>query len=636
MSNSVGTWFNRCTRSIGRVLGVRQRGWVEQPRPIGHARYQRRRKQPPWDAIMIGMSCLIVGLRLMGQFSGSGPIAVADSAMPAIVQVPLSTQGASIIDRQGQAIALRGVNWFGLETKNHAPHGLWARDYKTMLAQIKGLGYNSIRLPFSIQALSDDASTVSGVEFTIGSNQELKGKTPLEIMDAIVTEAGKQGLMIILDCHRLNNQRIPELWYGDGFTEWDWIRGWAMLTERYKDQPNVIGADLKNEPHGKATWGTGDRKTDWRLAAERAGNAILNINPNWLIFVEGIEENVPGQKLGKHWMGGNLEGVKKWPIRLNHQKQLVYAPHEYGPALFKHTWFADAKFPQNLVNIWDTSFYYIAREGIAPIWIGEFGGREVDRTSKSGQWQNALVDFIKQEKLGFAYWAWNPNSGDTGGILQDDWQQVHADKQTVLNQLLPALPMDGRPGTIALTNLKYGIAPSKTVDRGKDQTGDRGKDPGKDERPLAPTTPATNQPSPATPTPTSSPGKGERPLAPTTPPSPTPAAKPDPNRRPSTTLVLKTRQKSDWETGFCTSIKIINPTDRPIGNWGLQFTMPNATIDQKWNAEYQADSTGNYNVQPADWAKTIGAKQSIELGFCAKKNGKDPLPKDIKLVDRKA
>ncbi|MFQ3629434.1 MAG: cellulase family glycosylhydrolase, partial [Cyanobacteriota bacterium] len=177
-----------------------------------------------------------------------------------VVQTPLSTRGSQIIDASGKTILLRGVNWFGIETDLHAPHGLWARDYKQMLAQIRSLGYNVIRLPFSIQSLR--SQTISGVDFSIGSNRELQGKTPLQVMDLVIQEAQRQGLMIVLDCHRLNDQRIPELWYGDGFTEQDWISTWTMLANRYKNQANVVGADLKNEPHGRASWGTGDQATD--------------------------------------------------------------------------------------------------------------------------------------------------------------------------------------------------------------------------------------------------------------------------------------------------------------------------------------------------------------------------------------
>jgi endoglucanase len=35
----------------------------------------------------------------------------------------------------------------------------------------------------------------------------------------------------------------------------------------------------------------------------------------------------------------------------------------------------------------------------------------------------------------FFYWSWNPNSGDTGGILQDDWQSVSLDKYNNLKRL---------------------------------------------------------------------------------------------------------------------------------------------------------------------------------------------------------
>lgn len=351
------------------------------------------------------------------------------------IQLPLSTRGAKIVDDTGKTVLLLGVNWFGIETNTHAPHGLWRRDYKEMLTQIKQLGYNMIRLPYSVQALR--SSDVSGIDFSIGSNKELEGKNPLEVMDLIIQEASRQGLLILLDSHRLNDERIPELWYGDGFSEADWIDTWKMLAIRYQNQANVIGADLKNEPHGKASWGTNNLLTDWRVAAQRAGNAILSINPNWLIVVEGVEKNVPGQKLKNYWHGGNLEGVSRYPVRLSRRDKLVYSVHEYGAGVFNQPYFSDQNFPRNLSDRWQTGFYYIKSQNIAPILIGEFGGRNLDTTSKEGIWQNKFVKYIQNKNLSFAYWSWNPNSVDTGGILTEDWQSVEIPKQQLLSQLLP-------------------------------------------------------------------------------------------------------------------------------------------------------------------------------------------------------
>ncbi len=350
------------------------------------------------------------------------------------IQLPLSTRGAKIVDTKGDSVLLRGVNWFGMETETHAPHGLWKRDYKEMLVQIKKLGYNLIRLPYSVEALR--SSQVSGVDFSIGNNKELENKTPIEIMDLIVEEAQRQGLLILLDSHRLNDKRIPELWYGDGYTETDWINTWLQLAQRYQNQANVIGADLKNEPHGKASWGTDDLATDWRLAAERAGNAIGKINPNWLIVVEGVEKNVPGQKLAHHWQGGNLEGVLNYPVRLSLRNKLVYSPHEYGPGVYDMPYFSDKNFPQNLFHRWQIGFHYISSQNRAPIFVGEFGGRLADN-EKEAIWMNQFVKYIQEKNLSFAFWSWNPNSEDTGGILLDDWENVDLPKQQLISQLLP-------------------------------------------------------------------------------------------------------------------------------------------------------------------------------------------------------
>ena len=114
-----------------------------------------------------------------------------------------------------------------------------------------------------------------------------------------------------MDDHSGRDDAYQEpLWYGDGFTEDDWVAAWRQLAARYGRRPNVIGADLKNEPHGPATWGAGG-PTDWRRAAERAGDAVTAIAPHWLVVVEGIEGSVPGEQLDRHWWGGNLEGVRR-------------------------------------------------------------------------------------------------------------------------------------------------------------------------------------------------------------------------------------------------------------------------------------------------------------------------------------
>ncbi len=509
----------------------------------------------------------------------------AQSSLPAI-QPPLSTRGNQIVDVRGRVVLLRGVNWFGLETEKQAPHGLWVRDYREMLAQIKGLGYNVIRLPYSVQALR--AETVNGVDFTIGKNKDFEGKSPLRVMDVIIQEAQRQGLMILLDSHRLNNQRIPELWYGDGFTEADWIDTWKMLASRYRNQPNVIGADLKNEPHGQASWGTGDRATDWRLAAERAGNAILAVNPNWLIVVEGVEKNVPGQKLKIHWQGGNLEGVASFPVRLDQRRKLVYSPHEYGPGVFQQSWFKDKAFPQNLRDRWETSWHYIATRNLAPIYIGEFGGRLVDDASPEGRWQRQLTQFIQSQKLSFTYWSWNPNSGDTGGILQDDWQTLDQPKQALLAPLLSPL---------------QGVAA------------------------LAPTDQPQNRPQPV---PTFSAIVPPRPTAvpPRDRPEPSPAL-PQPALRTETTI------QSDWQTGFCMDLRVINPGSVGVKDWQLAFAMNQAEIDTSWNGTFTKQPTpqgAQYTVLPPAWARTLQPQQTISLGFCAKKLGADYQPKQIRPV----
>jgi endoglucanase len=155
------------------------------------------------------------------------------------------TDGAQILDAHNQPVRIAGINWFGLETANFAPHGLWSRNYKDMLNQIESLGYNTLRLPYSNQ-LFDAGSAPNGIDFRL--NPDLQGLTGLEIMDKIIGYASQIGLRIILDRHRPDSGAQSALWYTSAYPESRWIADWQMLARRYAGNPMVIGADLHNEP----------------------------------------------------------------------------------------------------------------------------------------------------------------------------------------------------------------------------------------------------------------------------------------------------------------------------------------------------------------------------------------------------
>jgi endoglucanase len=337
-----------------------------------------------------------------------------------------------LVDASGCLVHLTGVNWFGFETSAFAPHGLEARNWQDMLDQIKQAGFNTIRLPFTNQ-LFDPSSQPQGIDYEL--NPDLKGLHGLALLDRIIQGAGSRGLRVILDRHDPTADLRPELWYTQQISQARWIHDWVMLARHYRGNETVIGADLANEPHGPATWGDGNPRTDWRLAAEQAGNAILAVNPDWLIIVEGIE-----QYHGDfYWWGGNLEGAAQFPVRLSQPDKLVYSAHDYGPEIYNQSWFQAPNFPRNLPGVWQQHWAYLQLEGIAPVLLGEFGGRSVGR-DPAGVWQRSLVAFLHTYGISYTYWAWNPDSGDTGGILKDDWTTVNQGKLHILSIYQWSLP----------------------------------------------------------------------------------------------------------------------------------------------------------------------------------------------------
>ncbi len=487
------------------------------------------------------------------------------------------TSGGQILDSSNHPVRISGINWYGFETTDEVVHGLWAQDYKAILSAIKNNGYNVVRIPFSNQMV-EQPIVPSNISYS-GSggaiNTDLQGLNSLQILDQIIDAAGSIGLRVILDNHRSeagNSAQASGLWYTAEYPETAWIQDWTMLARRYQGNPTVVGVDLRNEPHnatsGGACWDCGTPANDWHLAAERAGNAVLAVNPKLLVAVEGTD----CYNGDCDWWGGNLEGAANSPVVLSVPNQLIYSAHDYGPNLSAQNWFNSSTTPASLDQVWTKYWAYLSINGVAPVWLGEFGttNNSADIQSSAagsqGQWFEALVGILKANpQLNWTYWALN---GEDGYALDDsnyDPTPVSAEKQQMLASIQFQTP---------------GATPTPTA--------------------TASATPAPTTSAQPTSTPTSG----------------------------GSSCSVAYSVINDWGSGFTAALSVSNTGSSAIDGWRLAWTWPgNQTISgSAWNAT-ASQSGHNVTLTNAAWNASIPAGGSqAGIGFNAAYSGVNQAP----------
>jgi endoglucanase len=83
--------------------------------------------------------------------------------------------------------------------------------------------------------------------------------------------------------------------------------------------------------------------------------------------------------------------------------------------------------------IWEDHFGFVQSTGSAFV-IGEWGG---PFSGKDQVWMSALSAYLKsKDATDQFFWCLNPNSGDTGGLLADDWATPQTGKLNLLADLV--------------------------------------------------------------------------------------------------------------------------------------------------------------------------------------------------------
>lgn len=413
------------------------------------------------------LAALLSLVMLTTLLSGIAGITVsADPAVDSTNDDYIHAVGSKFYDMYGNEVRLTGANWFGFNCSERILHGLWSADMRRTLKAIADHGINLLRMPISTEIIYEwsTGNAVTPQQIQINEwndvNVELEGMNSLQMFDRMVEICKEYGIKIMVDIHSAKADNLGHnypVWYNEmssgKFCDTKlWIDMWVWLVNRYKNDDTIIACDLKNEPHGKpgespmAKWDGSTDVNNWAYAATECAKAILDVNPNLLIMVEGVEaypnEGVTYASTDKSkyfigWWGGILTGARDYPIDVGPelQSQIVYSPHDYGPKVFAQTWFAKDFTKETLMNdYWYKAWAYLVEEDIAPILIGEWGGFMDGGDNE--KWLNLLAQYIAEKGLSHTFWCVNANSSDTGGLLDYDFVTWDEARYAVLKPTL--------------------------------------------------------------------------------------------------------------------------------------------------------------------------------------------------------
>ena len=419
------------------------------------------------------------------------------------------------VTKDGEVFPVRCGSWFGLEGRHEpsddptnpsgAPMELyigntfWAngnagtgRTIQQTMTEIVNMGINVVRLPVVPQTLDPNDPQASGS--VLKNHPSVVSDNALQALEDFIVLADQNNIEVMLDVHSCSNYvgwragrldarppyvdrdrenyDFPREGYScassgnpssvsvvQAYDEAAWLddlRTLAGLGQQL-GVDNIIGIDIFNEPWDYS-W------SEWKGLVEAAYAAINEVNPNTLLFVQGISSSNGNQDgssttvndtphgsltTNPNW-GENLYEAISDPINIPRER-LVFSPHTYGPSVFVQSMFMDPAQPEcaglegdaagdagcNIVideallrEGWDEHFGFLRDQGYAIV-VGEFGGnmdwpggqasiRDQDRWGYitpgiDQEWQEVFVDYMVDRGIEGCYWAINPESGDTAG-----------------------------------------------------------------------------------------------------------------------------------------------------------------------------------------------------------------------------
>jgi aryl-phospho-beta-D-glucosidase BglC (GH1 family) len=319
----------------------------------------------------------------------------------------LKADGKKIVDESGKNVLLRGMGLGGwmlqegymlhvnkdsrqyrirekleelmgpAETKEFYDTWLANNTRKIDIDSMHRWGFNSVRLPmhYNLYTLPIEKEPVAGQNTWIE-----KG---FKITDDLLAWCKANHMYLILDLHAtpggqgndLNisdrNTDVPSLWDSEANKQ-KMIALWRKLADRYKNEPNIAGYDIINEPN----WGFDDPANDKNGLKEKTNAPLRKLMVDITAAIREVDKKHIIIIEGNGW-GNNYNGMlPTW------DKNMVLSFHKYWN-------FNDQKSVEHIIKTRDQ--YNV------PAWIGETG-------ENSNVWLTEEIRLLEKNNLGWALW----------------------------------------------------------------------------------------------------------------------------------------------------------------------------------------------------------------------------------------
>ncbi|NHA06160.1 cellulase family glycosylhydrolase [Mucilaginibacter sp. HC2] len=319
----------------------------------------------------------------------------------------LKADGKKIVDESGKNVLLRGMGLGGwmiqegymlhvnkdsrqyrirerleelmgpAETKEFYDTWLANNTRKIDIDSMRRWGFNSVRLPmhYNLYTLPIEKEPVAGQNTWLDKGFKMtddllawcKANHMYLILDLHATPGGQGNDLNISD----RNPDLPSLWDSEANKQ-KMIALWRKLADRYKNEPNIAGYDIINEPN----WGFDDPANDKNGLKEKTNAPLRKLMMDITAAIREVDKKHIIIIEGNGW-GNNYNGIlPTW------DKNMVLSFHKYWN-------FNDQKSVEHIIKTRDQ--YNV------PAWIGETG-------ENSNVWLTEEIRLLEKNNLGWALW----------------------------------------------------------------------------------------------------------------------------------------------------------------------------------------------------------------------------------------